>query len=292
MAAARSVLLLGASGSFGPALAQAFGARVAARTYLSKPIGGGVRFDATSSSVDELLEPLPARPHAALILLGETRIDVCAREPERTARVNVDGVARVARELAARGVMPVFFSSDAVFDGTRANWTEDDAPQPILTYGRQKLRAESMVALHEGALIVRLPKLLSGMVDGWLKDLGEKKRILCATDQFFTPADEADAAQALVALIDQDARGLVHLPGPERLSRRELLRAVVDEYRKFAKPQAEIVDCSLHDIKVAEPRPLDASMRSIRLGGFKLPPLRAASIAARDYVRARLQPRS
>jgi dTDP-4-dehydrorhamnose reductase len=104
MATARSVLLLGASGSFGPALAQAFGARVAARTYLSKPIAGGVRFDVAASSVDELLAPLRSPPRAALILLGETRIDACAKDPEGTARINVDGVARVARELAARGV--------------------------------------------------------------------------------------------------------------------------------------------------------------------------------------------
>lgn len=290
MASARSVLLLGASGSFGPALARAFGERVVARTYLSKPIPGGVRFDATSSSVDELLAPLASRPDAALILLGETRIDACAMEPGRTARINVDGVARVARELAARGVKPVFFSSDAVFDGTRAFWTEDDAPRPILTYGRQKLQAEGLIAeLREPWLIVRLPKLLAGMVDGWLKELGEAKRILCATDQFFTPADEADAARALVALVDQDARGLVHLPGPERLSRRALLDAVVAEYRRFTEPQAAIVDCRLGDIDVKEKRPLDASMRSVRLARLEVPPLRAASAAARELVKARLK---
>jgi dTDP-4-dehydrorhamnose reductase len=290
MATARSVLLLGASGSFGPALAQAFGARVAVRTYLSKPVAGGVRFDAASSPVDELLAPLAERPHAALILFGETRIDACAKEPGRTARINVDAVARVARELAARGVKPVFFSSDAVFDGTRAHWSEEDAPRPILTYGRQKLRAEGMIsALREPWLIVRLPKLLSGMVDGWVKELGEPKRILCATDQFFTPADEADAAQAVAALVDLDVRGLVHLPGPERLSRRALLEAVLGEVRGFFRPRAEIVDCSLADIPVLEPRPLDASLRSVRLAGLKVPALRPASAAARERVRARLR---
>jgi dTDP-4-dehydrorhamnose reductase len=282
MSSARSVLLLGASGLLGGALASTLGERVAARTYLTHPFPGGVRFDAKSSPVAKLLQGRGAQPAAAIVLLGITNIDACAKDPGGTAAINVQGVTRVIRELGALGIPPVFTSSDAVFDGTRALSTEDDEARPILTYGRQKLEVERfMASLETPWLAVRLPKLLEPVLDGWIRDLAQDKVIDCATDQFFTPAAADDAARAIVALIDQGARGLHHIAGPERLSRRELLRAVIDEYRKFSEPRASIRECSLHDIKLAEPRPLDTSMRSMR----GLPPLREASAVARAYVR-------
>jgi dTDP-4-dehydrorhamnose reductase len=133
MSSARSVLLLGASGLLGGALARTLGERVAARTHLAHALPGGARFDARSSSVAELLKGLAARPRVAVVLLGITNIDACAKDPAGTAAVNVQGVTRVIRELSALGILPVFTSSDAVFDGTRAWSTEEDEARPILT---------------------------------------------------------------------------------------------------------------------------------------------------------------
>jgi dTDP-4-dehydrorhamnose reductase len=283
MSSAQSVVLLGASGLLGGALARTLGERVAVRTHLAHSLPGGVRFDARSSSVAELLQGLGARPQAAAVLLGITNIDACAKDPEGTAAVNVQGVTRVIRELSALGILPVFTSSDAVFEGTRAWSTEDDEARPILTYGRQKLEVERFMASLDGPwLAVRLPKLLEPVLDGWLRDLARPEVIDCATDQFFTPAAADDAARAIVALLDKGVRGLRHVAGAERLSRRDLLQAVVEEYRKFSEPRASIRECSLRDLKqVVEPRPLDTSMRSARA----VPPLQAASAVARAYVR-------
>jgi dTDP-4-dehydrorhamnose reductase len=292
MTSTRSVLLLGASGFFGPALASAFGAQVAARTYATHPIEGGLRFDARSSSVAELVAALPARPAAAVVLFGETNIDACARDPRGTAEVNVQGAMRAMRELSALGIMPVFLSSDAVFNGMHPLWTEEEEVRPILTYGRQKLEVERFVAsLPAPWLIVRLPKLLSEqrdprcMVTQWIDALGRDRRILCATDQFFTPAAASDAASAIALLVRERAQGLLHLGGPERLSRRALLGAVLEEYRYFAVPNAQIVECSLRDIPVAEARPLDTSMNTARFSSRHAFRFRPASEIARLAVR-------
>jgi dTDP-4-dehydrorhamnose reductase len=81
-------------------------------------------------------------------------------------------------------------------------------------------------------------------------------------------------------------RGLYHLGGPERLSRRALLRAVLKEYRKSETPMAEVVECSLRDIPVLEPQPLDTSLRSDRFKADFGTPFRAASEAARAAVQS------
>jgi dTDP-4-dehydrorhamnose reductase len=270
-AAPSPTLLLGASGFLGPALIEAFGPGGAVATHCRHARPGSVYFDARETPVASLLPGLERRPAAAIIMLGITGIDECARDPQGTAAVNVEGVIRVIDELRALGIMPVFLSSDGVFDGSRGMWREDDAPQPILEYGRQKLAVERYLsALPPPWLIVRPTKLLDPapnprcMLTGWVKALGEDKEILCATDQYFTPAAAPDVARALSLLVRQSAQGLYHLGGPQRLSRRELLEAVVTEYRRHSAPRARIVDCSLRDIKVLEPRPLDASLDSSR----------------------------
>lgn len=289
------VLLLGGSGFFGPALADEFGGAVLGRTYASRPIPGGLRFDARHSSVAELVGGLAARPTAAVVMLGETNIDRCAADPVGTAQVNVAGVIRVVRELATLGITPVFLSSDGVLDGARALTKEEDEVRPILTYGRQKLEVETFIAgLPPPWLIIRLPKLLSiraeprCMLTQWIGALQNGGRIVCATDQFFTPAATLDAAKAVAALVRKRACGLYHAASPERLSRRALLQSVVEEYRKFSTPRGQIAECSLLDIPLGEPRPLDTSMSSERLSREIGALIRPASTIARLAVRAQL----
>ena len=287
------VLLLGASGFLGAALRDAFGAERAVPTHFSHPGEGSLFFDARRTRVSELLAALQPKPTAAVILLGITNIDHCAREPAASAEVNVRGIIRVIDEARALGIMPVFVSSDAVFDGSRPYWSEDDDVSPVLTYGRQKVEVERhLLSLPLPWMIVRLPKLISPernarcFVTGWVEGLARSERILCATDQYFTPAAAPDAARAIAQLLHAGAQGLYHLGGPERLSRRALLDAVVGEYRKFTKPVAQIVECSLRDIPVLEPRPLDTSLRSDRFKADLGARFRTASETAQAAVRS------
>jgi dTDP-4-dehydrorhamnose reductase len=268
-----TALLLGASGFLGPALLAAFGPGGAITTHCRHSRADSLFFDARQTTVASLLSDPEHTPPAAVIMLGITAIDDCARDPAGTAAVNVQGVIRVIDEVRALGMTPVFVSSDGVFDGSRGMWREDDAPNPILEYGRQKLAVERYLAsLPPPWLIVRPPKLLDPVVNprcmltGWVQALGQEKQILCATDQYFTPAAAPDVAAAIALLVRNRAQGLYHLGGPRRLSRRELLDAVLDEYRRHTKPRAHIVNCRLHDIPVLEPRPLDSSLDSTRFG--------------------------
>jgi dTDP-4-dehydrorhamnose reductase len=289
----RPVLLLGASGFLGPALRDAFGTERAVPTHFSHPGEGSLFFDARCTRVSDCVAALPRKPAAAVILLGITNIDHCARDPAGSAEVNVRGIMRVIDEARALGIMPVFVSSDAVFDGGRAYWSEDDAPSPILTYGRQKVEVERhLSSLPPPWIIVRLAKLISPernagcFVTGWIEGLARSERILCATDQYFTPAAVPDAARAIAQLVHSGAQGLYHLGGRERLSRRALLEAVLGEYRKFTKPVAEIVECSLRDIPVLEQRPLDTSLRSDRFTADLGARFRTAGETARAAVQS------
>lgn len=264
-------LLLGASGFLGPALSMAIGRCSSVATHFSHAIEGSIYFDACRTPLAQVIASLDHGPAVGVILFGETRIDYCAKDPVGTAKVNVQGAIRAIDEMREMGIIPVFISSDAVFGGNRSWWSEEDETAPILTYGKQKLEVERHLARQSHPwLIVRLPKLLAVghdprcMMTGLIDALGREERLLCATDQFFTPAAAIDAANAIAMLIREKANGVFHLGGPERLSRRELLEVVIDMYRKFSPVKAKIVDCSMRDIPVLEARPLDTSLSSHR----------------------------
>jgi dTDP-4-dehydrorhamnose reductase len=268
---------------------------VAATTHHRNALPGqrSLPFDAGSTQVHALVASLQAKPVVAILLFGNTDIDKCARDASGTALINVAATIRVIEELQELGIKPVFASSDAVFDGTKSYSREEDPARPILTYGRQKLEVEEhLAALASPWLALRLPKLLSEdchphcMLTAWTKQLALESDLRCATDQYFTPAAVKDVADAITELIQGPANGLLHLGGPARLSRRELLAEVVDEYARHEPVRARITDCSIRDFKFVEARPLDTSLSSERATPLIRTRFRDARVVARIAVRA------
>jgi dTDP-4-dehydrorhamnose reductase len=142
---------------------------------------------------------------------------------------NVDGSAHVAEAASARGVRLIHLSTDLVFDGRAGRpYTEDDAANPLLAYGRAKAAAEAAVAeRHPQASIVRTSLIYGG--EGLS---GHERRILDVADgradlAFFTdelrcPVHVADLAGALLELTDAAPAGPLHLAGADGVSRYEM----------------------------------------------------------------------
>jgi dTDP-4-dehydrorhamnose reductase len=221
--------------------------------------------------VNDLLASAPGITHA-FILFGETRIDECARDPSGTGRLNVDSTLQVVEDLAGRGIVPIFASSDAVFSGARGNYSEDDPPSPVLTYGRQKLAVEEHIArISEPSLILRIAKVIGlyrhqgDILDGWLRRAEVGQRIVCAEDQVLSPVAIDDVVTALELSAGRGLTGLYHLSGPQRVTRADLLKRLLHaaESRLVLRPVIEY--CRLRDIAALEPRPLDCSMSGVRL---------------------------
>jgi dTDP-4-dehydrorhamnose reductase len=278
-------LIIGASGFVGARLYAALGPAHAVATSHRKPVTGAVVFDAvTMRLADTVLRGRRGLTHA-FILHGVTGIDACARDPRGTAEVNVAGTRRIIDDLVEHGIVPVFASSDAVFDGTRGMWSEGDPVHPVLTYGRQKAEVERhLAALPAPSLVVRLAKVVTsapgagGLINEWLDQLERPGEIRCAADQFFSPVDVADVVRALIGLAAGAYAGAFHVCGPQRLSRLEFLQMVAAEAARHRALGARIVPCSIRDFEFAEPRPLDASMSPDKLTATT--GLRCADMAA------------
>ncbi len=266
----QDVLVVGASSFVGRRLMARLGPR-ALGTYASCPAPGLVHFDATGSRLEALLA---GRDFShAVLLLGDTRPDSCFADCRRSQAVNVDGLRRVVDALLAAGVTPVFTSSEFVFDGERGGYRETDPAEPILLYGRQKLEVERYLQAHAPhAPIFRLAKIYGTtpgdgtLFSAWLQALQDGKRsFTVAADQRFSPVCLDDVVEILVRAVESGAQGLYHLAGPQAMSRLELFELLLGLLPDALREGVAVVPCSIRDFPLAEPRPLDVSLRVDKL---------------------------
>ncbi|MDB5901794.1 MAG: NAD(P)-dependent oxidoreductase [Betaproteobacteria bacterium] len=189
---------------------------------------------AGTRSVELALEPLDTltsalqrlAPDLVIHTAGLTSVDECERDPERSTHVNAALARNVALAAAAAGARLVHISTDHLFAGTRAFYTEAAQPEPLNAYARSKLLAEQWVAqVHPDALIVRTNFFGWGHAhrqsfSDWLYyGLDEGRELTLFDDAWFTPIHADTLAHACHALVDTGASGIYNVVGDERVSK-------------------------------------------------------------------------
>lgn len=88
------------------------------------------------------------RPDYVLHCAAVSDTGACERDPQVTARINVEGSCHLAKAAGERGARLILCSSDQVYWGSPGphKETEDLSPQNV--YGRQKLLAETLCREH------------------------------------------------------------------------------------------------------------------------------------------------
>jgi dTDP-4-dehydrorhamnose reductase len=197
-----------------------------------------------------------AAPDLVIHLAALSRLDECERDPAAALRTN----AWLPEQFAERfGARLVHVSTDLVFDGAHAPYEPHDPIGPLSVYGQSKAQGEERVRAH-GGRVVRLPLLFGpdelgrGATASLRAALQQRRPVSLYPNEYRTPLHAADAAAALVALaVEPDGPGLVHLAGPERVSRWEL-------GRRFVQAQG-LDEGLLQPVECVDPlRPRDVSL--------------------------------
>jgi dTDP-4-dehydrorhamnose reductase len=170
------------------------------------------------------------RPDVILHLGGVTSLAAAADAVAHARRVNVDATRALADAAAEVGARLLFTSTDMAFDGKSPPYREDDPLRPTNAYGQSKVDAERAVLVRPGTLVVRLPLMYGFALTGrettfaqQIAALRDGRPVRLFTDEFRAPLWLGDAAAALIALGRTPATGVMHVSGPERLSRYALI---------------------------------------------------------------------
>lgn len=266
-------LVIGGSGFVGRTLVARLGPDRGIGTWHAKPITGMVRFDATTGRLAELLKRLPADITHVFVPFGLVNPEQCARDPAGSAEINVESVIRVLGDALNAGLIPVFVSTDYVYDGRKIFPAEDEPQTPNTEYGRQKAAVERWLTdRNRPWLITRLSKVVSGdttthsVLGQWVNDIRQGRPMRSATDQIFSPASVNDIAGAMIKLAETGLNGIYHVAGPEPLSRYDLNVMLMDAIRVVdGRIRTTVKPCSLRDIPFLEERPLNTSLSTQKL---------------------------
>jgi dTDP-4-dehydrorhamnose reductase len=227
------ILVLGRSGLLGGAMASLL-------NRLGRPHSTPSRAELDVGRPESIASGLEAvAPDAVVNAAAFTDVNA-AELPEHRDEVfslNRDGPEALGRACASRGIRLVHVSTDYVFDGSKGKpYVEDDPTGPLQVYGRSKLEGERrVVAAFPEALIVRTSTLYGAgrparphYVDAIASQARERRRLEVVEKPVASPTYASDLAEAILALLDARATGVVHAVNRGACSRLELARAIVE----------------------------------------------------------------
>jgi dTDP-4-dehydrorhamnose reductase len=258
-------VVIGASGQVGQALMDVLRRRPDIKptgTYLAQPLHDLTPLDMTDEAqVMNLVESV--QPAVIWLPAALADVDRCEREPELSRRCNLLGPAHVLRAAEAVSAVLVFFSTDYVFDGVGGPFLEQDPVRPLQTYGRDKARAEELILRYRRSLVIRPAWIYSreasqrNFVWRLLNDAKRQGRVRAAVDQWSTPTDAHELALRAVDAVDKGMRGVLHLAGPDRLTRYALTTCVLRMARMDA---VHVEPVELGQLALPAKRPLDGGL--------------------------------
>jgi len=284
------ILLTGANGQLGHEL----------QRWLA-PCGSLVactRADCDLERPDQLREVI-RRVAPAIIVnpAAYTAVDRAESEPARAAAVNRDAVVVLAEEAKRIGATIIHYSTDYVFDGSKAGWYgEDDAPAPLGVYGRTKWEGEA--ALRSSGvphLILRTSWVVgthgANFARTMLRLATTNETLRVVADQVGAPTSTPLIAEVTAVLVrrlaaegaDRFPFGTYHLTAAGETS--------WHGYARFVFAEAGLDPARVHPITTAEyptpaRRPANSRLDTTRLRSTFRIALPAWSEGVREVVRA------
>jgi len=279
------ILIFGANGQVGRELARELA-----------PLGRVTPLDRASADLAQP-ESLRAivREHGPGVIVNAaayTAVDRAESEPELAERVNAVAPGVIAEEARRAGAMLVHYSTDYVFDGSKAGaYVETDAVHPLSVYGRTKLAGERAIASATPRhVVLRTSWVISphgtNFVRTMLRLAAERDALRVVADQHGVPTTAALLARvtrqliaALQTAADTDPRwGVYHAVPSGETTWHALARYVITKAHARGMPlratPESVAAIATSDYPTAARRPANSRLDTSKLRstfGLQLP---------------------
>lgn len=220
-----------------------------------------------------------------------TDVDRAESEPDLARELNTLVPAVLALEARELGALLIHYSTDYVFDGSKARpYLEEDAPHPLNVYGVTKLEGDEAIKGLHGLFVILRTSWVYGLrrpcfVTRVLALARRNSRLRFATDQIGSPTWCRTVAQATTDLLARTSEqgfewlrgqtGLYHLACRGWVDRygwaREILNLDPDKREQTVK---EVDRASSADFASSAQRPTFSALDSSRFAqvfGIRLP---------------------
>ena len=160
-----------------------------------------------------------AAPTVIVNAAAYTAVDKAEAEPAAADAINALAPAILAEEAKRLGALLIHYSTDYVFDGSKAApYTEDDTPAPLSAYGRSKRAGELAIAAADSRHLIFRTSWVYGLhganfMKTMLRLGRERSELRVIGDQFGAPTWTRHLADvtALILARREIPNGLYHL---------------------------------------------------------------------------------
>ncbi|MBD8597028.1 dTDP-4-dehydrorhamnose reductase [Pseudomonas sp. CFBP 8772] len=212
------------------------------------------------------------KPDLIINAAAHTAVDQAESEPDLAFAINATSPGVFAEEAAALGIPLVHYSTDYVFDGSKAGaWVESDAPNPLGVYGSSKLAGERAIAAAGGQhLILRTSWVYSLTGRNFLltmqRLLQDREKLSIVADQIGAPTWAGTIAASTGALIERwrdgapGAWGVYHLTASGETSWFGFAEAIGQQLINSGKPCAVLEPIASSAYPTPAARPLNSRL--------------------------------
>ena len=265
------ILIVGASGYIGNYLFSQFkkeGFDVLG-TYFKNKKEGMLYFDLASMGIDELKGINDVR-YVIIAAAANAKIDESRIHWEYNYKVNVLSTKNLIDYCFKHGIIPIYLSSDGVFDGVKGNYKETDERKPVNCYGKIRFEVENhLINSKKPFVILRSGRIFGTdikdgtLITGMLRSMKNGKSLKCAADNVFTPTYIKDLFDFVKFIIGKKYTGIFHIASLKATNRYEIAKAV----RKFFRiKNANITPCKIDSLNLLDKR---AKLTSLNIGKYK-----------------------
>ncbi|MDD5680407.1 MAG: SDR family oxidoreductase [Candidatus Omnitrophica bacterium] len=179
------------------------------------------------------------KPKVVIHTAGIANVDYCERNYPEARDSNVNGTRVILDLCREYGSQIVFISTNAVFDGKHAPYSEDSAPCPINSYGRMKLEAEGIVRGSGLKHLIVRPILMYGWnnkhersntVTWLIEKLRKREKVNMVNDVYENPLFNRSCADIIWSLVDLGKEGLYHVAGKDVVNRFEFANLIAEVF--------------------------------------------------------------
>jgi dTDP-4-dehydrorhamnose reductase len=210
-----------------------------------------------------------SQPEWVIHCAALANVDACENDPQQAQQMNSELPAKLAEHVARGGARLLHVSTDAVFDGARGGYGEEDEPNPLGVYARSKLEGERAVARADPQAIIARVNLFGWSLSG-RRSLGEffyynlsaGRRVMGFTDVFFCPLLANHLAQLFLEMLSGGLSGLYHVVSRDCLSKYAFGATIA---RRFGLEEGLITPASVSQAGLAAARSPNLTLRTEKL---------------------------
>lgn len=223
-----------------------------------------VYFDLTKD-VDSQLRDVEADVviHTAAI----SNLNLCEKVPDIAYRVNSQATRELMKWCNTNSTRLVYLSTDIVFDGQKAPYSENDVPKPINVYGKSKYLGERWTLECNNFAIIRLALVLGqalgtnqNFVDWIIDRIHNNLSVPLFYDEIRTPVSAIDAAQIIWKIAISGVTGTFHICSDKSVDRYQIgtkiCKYIQPGFNRFKKISMQTLETK---------RPVDVSLQNNNL---------------------------